>query len=165
MRRPVDLRYGRLTDYRVHAKHMVHQLDMVATLERFRKELEGGVESTRRTLVLSILERWQDDQQGAGFAVQWRRVTARESLEVALGSGTWDVVICDSRTIRLDLPEMLSLVHRSAPHVPVLLVSGYHCEDGVGASAADECSGILDKDRLMDLPALVRGLIGTSSHY
>lgn len=42
---------------------MVQQLDLVRTLERFREELEGDVESTRRTFVLSILERWQDDQQ------------------------------------------------------------------------------------------------------
>lgn len=42
---------------------MAQQLDLVRTLERFREELEGDVESTRRTFVLSILERWQDDQQ------------------------------------------------------------------------------------------------------
>lgn len=99
----------------------------------------------------------------AGFELKWWRVDTPEALDNALHLGKWDVVLCDSVMPRLTVLRAVSLVHRTMPRIPVVVVSGHRPEDLEIDPHSDEISGIVCKDHLQDLPAMIYGLLRTES--
>jgi len=101
-----------------------------------------------------------------GFTPVCHRAESAEALQASLHAGiAWDVVLCDSVMPRLDVLRTLSLVRGANPDVPVLVVSGRHESELREVLASGEVSGALSKDRLADLPALVRVLLRTRSGF
>jgi CheY-like chemotaxis protein len=94
-----------------------------------------------------------------GYEPTWSRVDTAQSLGEALQGKQWDVVLCDARMPVLTMPVALSLVRRGAPATPVVLVTGKRPEETEEMLASDVLHGVLEKDRLDDLAALVCGLL------
>lgn len=97
-----------------------------------------------------------------GYAPVCERVFTPDALAGALRAyDDWDIVLCDSVMPCLDVLRALSLVHGIKPRIPFLVVSGRYHGELREALAHGEVSGFLSKDRLDDLPALIRGLLAT----
>jgi CheY-like chemotaxis protein len=95
----------------------------------------------------------------AGYDPTWARVDTATSLDAALQGQRWDVVLCDARMPVLTMPVALSLLRRGAPATPVVLVAGQRPDDTEEMLASEALKGVLEKDRLHDLAALVCGLL------
>jgi len=95
-----------------------------------------------------------------GFVPDLVRVDTVEALTAALHEGIdWDVVLCDAVMPCLDAARAVSMVHDALPTVPILLVTGrYPCElwHELGSGAV---MAFLSKARLLDLPALIVGVM------
>ncbi len=99
----------------------------------------------------------------AGCWAICERVDTPELLTTALGeSSGWDVVLCDSVRPHLDVLRALALIRRIKPDLPVLVVSRRREPELSDALSDGELSGFLSKDRLVDLPALLHGLLAMS---
>ena len=62
--------------------------------------------------------------QRAGLGQHCRQVTGSTSLDQALASGRWDVVLADHQLPGFDFNTQLSRLRRELPDVPIILVSG-----------------------------------------
>lgn len=98
----------------------------------------------------------------SGCAAVCRRVPTAEALFKALLAGDEvDMVLCDSMPPHFDVWRTVAVVHDVRPNLPIVVVSDRRGADIEEALASGDVSCVLSKDRIGDLPALVRGLFGT----
>ena len=99
-----------------------------------------------------------------GFDARWLRIDTPGALGDALRCQRWDVILCDAAGPWLTIHRAVALVRAISPATPVLLVSGRRREELQHLIASPgEVSGILDKDRLAELPVLVETVTGRSA--
>ncbi len=100
--------------------------------------------------------------EDAGMDATCRRVeTADELCEALHTPPDWDIVLCDWMLPGFDVLRALSLVRDAQPRVPVLVLSGYAEANLASMLRRDGVSDVLNKNRLVDLAALVRGVLNT----
>jgi DNA-binding NtrC family response regulator len=91
----------------------------------------------------------------AGFTMEAERVQDAAGLAAALGRGPWDVVLTDWSATGTTALEVLEVVNRTSPGLPVIVVSGIGGEDvavdAMHAGAAD----FVVKHKLSRLPIAV----------
>jgi len=93
----------------------------------------------------------------AGCTPMCERVHTAERLAAALHARSdWAALLCDS-VPRLDLDRVVAMARAARPTLPIVVVSGHHelerREEIVRCADA-----FVSKDRLEDVPAVVRGL-------
>jgi signal transduction histidine kinase len=94
-----------------------------------------------------------------GLRAEIERVETRETLEEALASNGWDVVIADFSMPRLSMREALAIVRRRKPELPFLIVSATILEDDAIQAMREGACDFIMKDRLARLaPAVEREL-------
>jgi len=101
-----------------------------------------------------------------GYRPDCTRVSSPERFADALAE-PWDVILCDSSVPRLELSRLLWLVHGKRGAPPLLVVSGRHPSQLGEAVTDPSVRGLVSKNRLDDLPGVVRWLVGdtvTSCH-
>jgi CheY-like chemotaxis protein len=92
----------------------------------------------------------------AGFEADTRVVSDRESLEQALKTATWDLVICDYELPTFDAPEAVAMIRSTEQDLPILVVSGSVGEESAVAVMRAGAQDYLTKDRLFRLGEVVR---------
>ncbi len=120
----------------------------------------------KRTLNLLLIEDSEDDAElileaitSSGFEVTHKRVETKPDIASAVGSGQWDIILCDFAMPKVTAPEALKIVKDSERDIPFIVVSG-----SIGETVAVDLmkSGVNDyimKDRLARLgPAIEREL-------
>lgn len=120
----------------------------------------------KRTLNLLLIEDSEDDAElileaitSSGFEVTHKRVETKPDIASAVGSGQWDIILCDYAMPKVTAPEALKIVKDSERDIPFIVVSG-----SIGETVAVDLmkSGVNDyimKDRLARLgPAIEREL-------
>ena len=94
-----------------------------------------------------------------GVLGECRCVTDVPSLMAALEYTDWDVVLSDYSLPRLDFNEMLSIVHRRIPGLPLILISGSLGEERAVELLKKGVSDFVLKDSLTRLvPAIERSM-------
>ncbi len=94
-----------------------------------------------------------------GFAARCLRVDTRETMEKALRSGTWDLVLADHSMPRFSAPEALDLVKAAELDVPFIIVSGFIEEETAISAMEAGAHDYVMKDQLARLlPAVEREL-------
>jgi signal transduction histidine kinase len=83
-------------------------------------------------------------------------VSDRESLEQALKTATWDLVICDYELPTFDAPEAVAMIRSTEQDLPILVVSGSVGEESAVAVMRAGAQDYLTKDRLFRLGEVVR---------
>lgn len=94
-----------------------------------------------------------------GYEPTCWRVDTEATLGEALHGQRWDVVLCDVRMPVLRMETALALVRRAVPATAVVLFTGQRPDESEQLMASDTLHGVLVKDRLDDLAALVSGLL------
>jgi PAS domain S-box-containing protein len=92
----------------------------------------------------------------AGLSIYADRVQTLEALGGALRGGAWDIVLSDHGMPGFDALSALALVHRLAPDVPFLLVSGTIGEERAVAAIKAGAYDYVPKGSLARLPDTVR---------
>lgn len=103
-------------------------------------------------LMLRVLRR-------GGYAVEHVRVDTAESMEVALGQDTWDVILSDFDMPDFDMLSALGLRNERRPDVPFIIISGRIGEDAiVTAMKRGAQEYVLKSDLSRLVPALQRSI-------
>src|SRR5207245_1433903 len=84
------------------------------------------------------------------------RVETRETLERALGKGSWDLVLCDNSMPSLTGREALAIVNETRSGIPFIFLSGVKPRQGKAAEPMIGVSGYLEKGESQELHAVVR---------
>lgn len=100
-----------------------------------------------------------------GYDAHCQRVDTPEALDEALQGHSWDVVLCDSAMPCLSIPATVRRVQRQSPDVPVVLLSGRRPEELVDVLRTHPVGGLLAKDHLEDLPALLYTLMSPARSH
>lgn len=100
-----------------------------------------------------------------GYIPNFDRVDSRETLQVALQSTEWDVIIADHRMPNLDSADVLAMVKESGFDIPVIIVSG-HIEEGtaIAAMKAGAHDYIMKDNMARLIPAIERELDEVQRH-
>lgn len=91
-----------------------------------------------------------------GFDPVWERVQTAETLQAALASRSWDVVIADYQMPGFDAPTALKIFKQSQLDLPFIVVSGTIGETVAVAMMKAGAHDYLMKDNLTRLPEAVR---------
>lgn len=95
-----------------------------------------------------------------GLLADCVRVDTAETIAAALADERgWEIIICDYRIPRLDAAQVLHTVKSALPAVPIPVCGRYPFDlwHELGSGVVSE---FLSKDRLAELPQLVRALLG-----
>jgi len=115
-------------------------------------------------LHLLLVEDREDDEilisrafARAGFLPRCQRVQTAETLAAALRARSdWAALLCDSVPC-LDVHHVVSIARGARPALPIVVVSGR--EDREWRTAIERLAdAFIRKDRLEDVPAIVKGL-------
>ena len=94
-----------------------------------------------------------------GLKVVVQRVETRESMEKALDSGAWDVIIADFSMPLFTMREALQIVTNKGLDIPFLIVSATILEDDAIRAMRQGAHDFIMKDKLARLaPAVEREL-------
>ena len=94
-----------------------------------------------------------------GYEPMHARVETAGEMDAALGSGTWDVILCDYRLPRFSGLQTLALFRETGLDIPFLVVSGNIGEDTAVEAMKAGAHDYIMKDRLQRLiPAIRREL-------
>jgi diguanylate cyclase (GGDEF)-like protein/PAS domain S-box-containing protein len=93
--------------------------------------------------------------EGAGWDVEWLRVSRREELEAALDERRWDVLLVDYVLPGFGGREALALVSKSGLDAPFIIVSGKVGEETAVEAMHAGAHDFVSKDNLTRLPAVV----------
>jgi signal transduction histidine kinase len=91
----------------------------------------------------------------AGFAIEATRVDTSTDLETALRTGHWDLILSDYHVPPLHAPDVLRLVRRADPDVPIIVVSGAVGEPKAVGLMRGGAQDFVFKDRLYRLGPIV----------
>jgi DNA-binding NtrC family response regulator len=125
---------------------------------------QGGPTATPlRALIVEDSEEYAllliGELRRAGYDVSYERVQTAAAIEVALGHGTWDVVISDHGMPSFNGIEALAIVHARDPDLPFIFVSGTMGEEVAVAAMRAGAHDYLMKGNLPRLaPAVEREL-------
>jgi PAS domain S-box-containing protein len=89
--------------------------------------------------------------QNGGYEPEWQRVETTETMEAALDSQQWDVILCDYKMPRFSAPAALKIVQEKIIDVPFIIVSGAIGEDTAVAAMKSGAHDFLMKDKLAKL--------------
>ena len=123
---------------------------------------------TNDALRLLLIEESDDDAcliarafSHAGFRPIAKRVSTLPDLAETLADDVrWDVVMCGTAIPRIELIDAVDLVRQTHGDALLVALSGRGLAEPPEVSAGS-VDGLLRKDRLEDLPALVNGLMHT----
>lgn len=97
--------------------------------------------------------------RNAGFTVRHRRVETATDMRASLGSGSWDVVLCDFNLPHFNAHDALDELHASGLDLPFIVVSGTIGDETAIALMRNGAHDYLMKDNLARLgPAVQREL-------
>src|ERR1041384_1606962 len=99
----------------------------------------------------------------AGFAIEATRVDTSTDLETALRTGHWDLILSDYHVPPLHAPDVLRLVRRADPDVPIIVVSGAVGEPKAVGLMRGGAQDFVFKDRLYRLGAGGGGGLGAAA--
>jgi len=100
----------------------------------------------------------------SGLLADCVRVDTDDTIAAALADERgWDIILCDYRIPRLDAAQVLHTVRSALPIVPILLVCGHYPFDLWHELGSGVVRKFLSKDRLAELPQLVRALLDEHS--
>ena len=95
----------------------------------------------------------------AGYAVHSRQVCLPDEMYAAIGSETWDLILCDHRMPGFDAMAALKLVQQAGRDIPFIIVSGQIEEETAIAAMRAGAHDYLSKNYLERLlPAVEREL-------
>jgi PAS domain S-box-containing protein len=122
-------------------------------------------------LMLLIVEDSENDArlllhylQEFGYQVTWDRVDDESGLLAALERQAWDLVLCDYTMPRYNGLDALHAIRRTAPDVPVILVSGTIGEEVAVEAMRAGAYDYLLKDRLTRLGVAVQRSLHEADH-
>ena len=100
----------------------------------------------------------------SGLLADCVRVDTDEAIAAALADVRgWDIILCDYCIPRLDAAQVLHTVRSALPIVPIILVCGRYPFELWHELGSGLVRKFLSKDRLAELPQLVRALLDERS--
>ena len=97
-----------------------------------------------------------DQLQRDGIEASWRAVFDRESVEEALRSSSWSIVVADEKLNGWSGLDALKLVREQYPNLPFVLLSESRTEDGAVEAIRSGATDYVMKDQLVRLGATLR---------
>ncbi len=103
-------------------------------------------------LTLRILKR-------SGFNTNHRVVSTRTALQTALKDGQWDIILSDNVMPNFNALGALELRNSICSHTPFVIISEDISQKELKEAFDKGCSTYLSKDRIGELPALLKRML------